>query len=437
VDSSEKTDPRAGTVDLVIRIEENTPSVIAGIKVEGNAKTSEEFVRRRVPLEEGSKVEGEKVSLLRRRLTNSGAYKLGDLTFRPSATAAKPDGSRPVDLVIRVREPKPFRLEYGLNYDSETGIGGLADFSVRNLLGEGRLLGYRISADTEQQDQRIYFSQPFLGRRDITTTVDLERERQIREAVDYTQNSLTVQQLVEFRRKFTLSYGYRYRQVEGTVGDTVPFTGSITPLITTLSRDRRNDVFDATGGSYISQSLEYSPSMLGGSYSYYRYFGQFFKYLGLTRPAPVPGQQEEHPRFVFATGIRVGLLERTGGERLIPFPSERFFGGGSTTVRGFSQNSLGPQSAQGEALGGQAVFFLNNELRFPLYKFLDAAVFVDIGNVWAFPSEFSLRDVRKTAGFGIRLRNPLILLRFDYGWKLDRRPGEPAGAFHFGLGQAY
>ena len=65
------------------------------------------------------------------------------------------------------------------------------------------------------------------------------------------------------------------------------------------------------------------------------------------------------------------------------------------------------------------------------------AAFVDIGNVFDTVSDFSLSDLRKSAGVGVRIRNPFILLRFDYGFKLDAREGESSGAFHFGIGQAF
>jgi len=45
--------------------------------------------------------------------------------------------------------------------------------------------------------------------------------------------------------------------------------------------------------------------------------------------------------------------------------------------------------------------------------------------------------LRKTAGFGLRLRTPFLMIRFDYGFKLDRRPGESQGAFFISIGQAF
>ena len=51
--------------------------------------------------------------------------------------------------------------------------------------------------------------------------------------------------------------------------------------------------------------------------------------------------------------------------------------------------------------------------------------------------DFQFSDRRKAAGFGLRVRNPFVVLRFDYGFKLDRQPGEKVGAFFFSIGQAF
>jgi len=73
----------------------------------------------------------------------------------------------------------------------------------------------------------------------------------------------------------------------------------------------------------------------------------------------------------------------------------------------------------------------------PLVSIFDAVGFVDIGNVYPMISDFSFSDLRKTAGFGLRLRTPFLMIRFDYGFKVDRRPGESLGALFFSIGQAF
>ncbi|MEK7753525.1 MAG: BamA/TamA family outer membrane protein, partial [Acidobacteriota bacterium] len=132
---------------------------------------------------------------------------------------------------------------------------------------------------------------------------------------------------------------------------------------------------------------------------------------------------------------RLGLAGGLGGQELIR--TERFFAGGGTTLRGFKQNSLGPVDFLGDPAGGNAVFILNNELRFPAASIFDGVGFVDLGNTYSRVSDFRLADLRKTAGAGLRVRTPYFLLRLDYGFKLDRRPGESRGAFFFSIGQAF
>ena len=83
------------------------------------------------------------------------------------------------------------------------------------------------------------------------------------------------------------------------------------------------------------------------------------------------------------------------------------------------------------------MLLLNNELRFPLFSMLDGVGFVDIGNVFEKPTDFSFTDIRKTAGVGLRVRTKWVLVRGDYGFVLDRREGERHGRFYFSIGQAF
>ena len=109
-------------------------------------------------------------------------------------------------------------------------------------------------------------------------------------------------------------------------------------------------------------------------------------------------------------------------------------------MRGFDQDMLGPlqtlEDGTKRPFGGEALFLFNNEIRFPIFGILHGVGFLDIGNVYPRISDFNF-NIRKSAGAGLRLKIKFIPLRFDYGFKLDRRPGESPGAFFFSIGQAF
>jgi translocation and assembly module TamA len=124
--------------------------------------------------------------------------------------------------------------------------------------------------------------------------------------------------------------------------------------------------------------------------------------------------------------------------------SERFFAGGDTTIRGFALDTVGAPntiSSTGFPRGGNAVLLMNGELRVPVWKDIGAVTFMDGGNVFDRVTEFDLGELRGSVGFGLRYRSPIGAIRFDVGFKLDRRvigeELEPRRAFHFSLGQAF
>jgi outer membrane translocation and assembly module TamA len=139
---------------------------------------------------------------------------------------------------------------------------------------------------------------------------------------------------------------------------------------------------------------------------------------------------------LWASGVRVGIASAFGGFLI---GSERFFTGGSNTLRGFNFNEVGPRSpVTGNFIGGDAVFILNQEIRFPIYRWIRGVAFYDGGNVFDTLQDFNLKNLRHSAGFGVRVYLPYgILGRADLGFNLEPENEEPSYVFHFGIGQAF
>ena len=79
---------------------------------------------------------------------------------------------------------------------------------------------------------------------------------------------------------------------------------------------------------------------------------------------------------VLATAVRCGIttgLRSNRSAELIPF--ERFWAGGSTTIRGYAERSLGPEDIITGIHRGDVQFIFNTELRFPLYSVIRGSLF--------------------------------------------------------------
>ena len=215
----------------------------------------------------------------------------------------------------------------------------------------------------------------------------------------------------------------------------------LSTLSASIIQDTRDKPLDAHTGHYGTLDLGITPRALGSSANFSRLVGQFATY----RPvAPI--------KMVWANSIRLGLAAPFAGS-FVP-TSERFFAGGGTTLRGFPINGAGPQRtvpvcSPGQTtdcpqitvpFGGNQLFILNSELRYPIpiIDNLGGVVFYDGGNVYSHIrfSDF-VQHYTSTVGIGFRYSTPVGPVRIDIGRNLNPIPGINPFQFFITLGQAF
>ena len=116
---------------------------------------------------------------------------------------------------------------------------------------------------------------------------------------------------------------------------------------------------------------------------------------------------------------------------------ERFFNGGSTSVRSFGERDLGPHDRGGFPIGGEFYTIFNIEYTFPIFGELQGAIFTDAGNLLPDADNPGFGDMRYAIGAGLRYKLPIGPIRLDYGVNPDPKPREDFGAFHFSFGFAF
>lgn len=472
---------------LAFRITEGPQTIVDHIVIIGNTRTDEQVVKRELLLSEGKPLGLEDLLESQRRLAALGLFR------RIRITPVAHGGTARQDVLVTVEESAATTLSYGGGLEvgkrlRATGPSGGAeerfefaprgffDIGRRNIGGKNRSVNFysRLSLrpdvaplDDPTRDvsgfgfseYRIvgtYREPRALGvNADLTLTAAVEQG--VRSSFNFARKGVNVEMARRLSPGVRTSLRYSFgttrtfdeqltEQEQAAIDRFLPqvrlsgFAGGI-------SRDTRDDVLDPGRGTFLSAEGSVAARALGGQVGFLKSYLQGYWFHRL------PGA----PRVIFASRAALGLAN--GFERQVPASettpdvtvtvddlpaSERFFAGGGTTIRGFALDAVGAPntvSPTGFPKGGNAVLIMNGELRVPLFGDLGAAIFVDGGNVFNRVNEFDVGALRGSAGFGIRYRSPIGPIRFDVGFKMDRREIagrlEPRRAFHFSIGQAF
>jgi translocation and assembly module TamA len=117
-------------------------------------------------------------------------------------------------------------------------------------------------------------------------------------------------------------------------------------------------------------------------------------------------------------------------------PDQRFYGGGSATVRGFRYQSIGPRFPDSKPIGGTSIDAATIEFRQRLPGNFGAVAFVDAGQVSANSAPFQ-GTVQVGAGIGVRYYTAIGPIRLDVAVPLTKKPGNDSFEVYIGLGQAF
>jgi outer membrane protein insertion porin family len=146
-------------------------------------------------------------------------------------------------------------------------------------------------------------------------------------------------------------------------------------------------------------------------------------------------------KWIFASRIKTGNIVELGKSTVVP-RTERFYLGGASSVRGYSEQLLGPfvydrVTGLRQAVGGRFLLLTNLELRVPLLWIIWGELFFDAGNIYKHHNEFKMKSIKTTSGVGIAFITPLGPIRFDYARKHQPEAYEANGEFHMSISFAF
>jgi outer membrane protein assembly complex protein YaeT len=325
------------------------------------------------------------------------------------------------------------------------GASPIISFNVNrlNMFGAGQTLSLQTSYSSLQQREALSYTVPrFLGSTNRTVTfTGLYDTTQDVQTFSSRRLEFSVQTSQRLNKASTLATRFAYRRVS-TGNVSIPallipqFLQPVRIGILSESyiQDHRDNPADAHRGFWNTVDVGLAANFFGSQRSFLRVLARNATYTSLGRNLVLARQTQ------FGTINPFNKPPGTLDFDAVPLP-ERFFGGGSVSMRGFGSNQAGPRDigttnelpgmpsavATGFPIGGNALFFNNVELRFPLLGPNISGVFYeDMGNIYTTFSSMSLayrqsgnQDFNyavQAPGFGIRYKTPLGPVRLDLSY---------------------
>jgi translocation and assembly module TamA len=442
-------------LDVTFHVAAGAKVNVGEIHVEGLRRVHESMVRKRLLLHTGELYDADKVEAARKDLLKTGVF--STVTVR-LGSAVDATGGVPVTFVMQERP----RHTIGFNTAYSTDLGGSVGMTWgdRDLFGNGEQLNVAANAlnlgggDTTGigYDTSVKFIEPDFGHRDQQLQVAVGAVRQF--LIAYDQEAVTTS--VSLNRKLSsvwsasagLSASEEHILQAGVRYD---YTLLGVPLgLSYDSTDLKSPLDDPTHGMRGSFTVTPTRSLGHPSANFLITQAKLAAYLDLD--ALFHGGTG---RSVIAARALAGVAQGAG-EYSLP-PDQRFYGGGSGTIRGYPYQGVGPQifyptptcttnttthqlactASNDIPIGGTAIIAGSLEFRQRIAGNWGAAAFIDGGQVSS-----SLKPLPSSlytgVGAGIRYYTPIGPVRLDLAvpTRIYTRDG---GRFqvYIGLGQAF
>lgn len=314
-----------------------------------------------------------------------------------------------------------------------------------DFLGLGQTVGFHLLYSFLERRGSVTYEIPrFLGNKGRTITFTLLYDDSFNVLTFASQREeASVQVAQKFSRSLRAQFRFAYRRVSvNNVAIPVLLVPQLDQAVrigilgATFVHDRRDNAADPHRGIYNSLELGLASNAFGSQRSFGRLLARNATYHALTKS------------LVLARQTQLGLISPFHNTAGLPSAEdvplgERFFGGGPDTLRAFAFDQAGPRDTgaplvaggpssppTGLPLGGNAVFYNNVELRFPLIgSNIGGVLFHDMGNVFSSLGNMSLsfhqpnqKDFDYTVqavGFGIRYKTPVGPVRLDLAYALN------------------
>ncbi len=433
-------------VSLTYRLVEHELVYVERVDIRGNLHTKDVVVRREMRIHPGEPFNGQQIRRSLERLNNLGYFEDVSVDTQPGSAPNRQD------LVVEVKEAKTGSFSFGGGFSSVDKLIGMVEVEQRNFdlmnmpsfTGAGQDLRASVEIGTIRRYFDLSFTEPWMLGYSFSFGVDaFSRTRLRSQNLGLAFEDQRFGGGLRLGKEFTetLRGGLSYQLFRTTISNVVSNAsadlkaeeGSSDVSVggVSLNWDTRDNRFDPTKGALLFSSADLAGGLLAGDRDFYR------------MQAGASAYWPQGERLVLEGSLRTGLVNAYGRSSEVPI-FERFFAGGSNTIRGFRERRVGPRDpASNDPIGGEAMAAGTIEEVLTIVKdergkaILKGSVFFDAGDVWRRVSDYG-QTLKAGMGIGARITTPIGPVRLDLGFpinQIDKEKRRPR--VHFNVSRSF
>ena len=442
------------SLDITLQVHERNQFRVGRVFISGNTKTYEKVIRRELLTKPGD--------FFSRQLIIRSLRQLQQLNyFNPEKLKpdVRPIDDKTVELEYSVEEKSSDTFNMSVGYSGAFGFSGGLGVSFNNFslseplrggAGQSMTFDYQFGVSNYYRTFTIGFTEPWMFNTPTLFGFSIFDTYQSYYAdLHYRGASIRVGRRFKwpdmyFRGDWTLRVQentYHPISTSSTTYDYYYLEGTTTQLglSQVLSRNSTDSpIFPSRGSNFSLLTDINGGPKFGGAIQAARYHKHVFSADWFV-PLSSTG------RITLMSSNIIGFIFGFDKDSYVPYQDLFYMGGTGlgqiavTPLRGFDDRSIGPDNGN---IGGKAMVKYTTELRFalainpiPIYTLL----FAEAGNVWLDHTVMDMLNLRRSAGFGVRLMvQPIGMIGFDYGYGYDGatpNAAPPGWKFHFQFGK--
>ncbi|MCL1067109.1 outer membrane protein assembly factor BamA [Shewanella olleyana] len=488
-------------VALNININPGKRVYVRSINFSGNTVTKDEVMRRELRQMEGAWLNSAQVEQSKSRLNRLGYFETVD-----TETVQVPGSDDLVDVAFNVKEQPSGSFNAGVGYGTESGLSLQFGVQQSNFLGTGNQAGVSLNTNKYSKNVNFSYTDPYFTKDGVSLGGSIYWN-------EFDANEANLERYKNKSYGIALNSGFpinEYNRLNGGIGYRHNSISEISAYEQALrfynvyresddpNADLSFDNFELNGGwsrstlnrgtfptDGSSQRFSAKATIPGSHLQYFKTDLDTNFYLPLSR----------NHGFVLLTRARLGYANGYGqfndNDQILPF-WENYYSGGSSSLRGFKSNSVGPRSfylyrgsepcapdpsgdtcslpgepnqiqvSSGRSIGGNAIATASMEVIVPT-PFLDEAYsnsvrtsfFVDAGNVWDTEFDYDsyrylpadefdkLEDysdpsrIRASWGMSVQWLSPMGPMVFSLAWPIKEYEDDETEIFSFNIGKTF